>query len=285
MKTKPLAITSSPEGNPDATTDRVVHALLAGGALLAAALWGRGVQAHECRELGNDYHITDRGQYYLCVGFSKEEPGVSPAAGERNNIDMIPIWINRDLTSFSSIDTDKGDIVDITAKLIYLNDDVYEVPLDDEGNYTDPFFFFTTPNVGFESVPMLKSGVPLWERNLKINSKGDWNGYANYHNRKDVVLPYKGMYVWQLTGTLQKKGRYAAQVFTKYVCQQPRVPYGPYDGSDPANSLGAAPDGYYDCVRYPSDANSASKAHRATRSPTVDEWLQRRGLTPDKRQP
>ncbi|MFO1417298.1 MAG: hypothetical protein U1E83_01375 [Methylotetracoccus sp.] len=45
---------------------------------------------------------------------------------------MIPIWINRDLTSFSSIDTDKGDIVDITAKLIYLNDDVYELPIDDQ---------------------------------------------------------------------------------------------------------------------------------------------------------
>ncbi|MFO1417299.1 MAG: hypothetical protein U1E83_01380 [Methylotetracoccus sp.] len=70
MKTKPLAITSSPDGSPEPGADCVVHPLLAVGALLVAAMWGRGVQAHECRELGNDYHITDRGQYFLCVGFS-----------------------------------------------------------------------------------------------------------------------------------------------------------------------------------------------------------------------
>jgi hypothetical protein len=112
------------------------------GALGALCLLPYAAQAHECRALGlanaqgsydakhpeNSKPVPD--QYWICPGFSGEDPAHGiPGAGKPNNLDFFPFYIpGKDFNKLSSLDTAKGDKVDITATLYYLNDYVFDVP-------------------------------------------------------------------------------------------------------------------------------------------------------------
>ena len=133
--------------------------------ILGAALFTTSSQAHECRALGQvnaegspgdpsatppvPPHAVDDA-YWVCIGFSEEEPP-QPGEGLPNNLDFFPLFApGNDFNNVSSVDTTKGDKVDITATLYYLNDKYYVIPYDADFNITVPFFFFKSSGVGYE---------------------------------------------------------------------------------------------------------------------------------------
>ncbi|MFO1418680.1 MAG: hypothetical protein U1E83_08415 [Methylotetracoccus sp.] len=231
-------------------------------------------QAHECRELGQVNLIGTKKQpvkpsYWICLGFAYENAALAqPGAGAPNNLDFYPYWVNRYVSGDSdvvSIDTRAGDKVDITATVTYLNGSVYDVPVDADFNLLDPFFFFKVPNVGFEStMGVFNTGVKKFEKTIRtfaepipIAQAGD---HLTYRAPKDFVLPYRGMYQWNVKGTIQRRGQPSAVFDTKWTCQQPRVGYGPFDAADVDGTLAGAPEGWFDCVRYPANAGQQTNA-------------------------
>lgn len=250
--------------------------------LLALLSLGFAAQAHECRPLGPWYRTPPvTPSYGICTGFAREdaEKGL-PGAGKRNNLDFFPAWIYSD-NNVSWLDTSKGDTVDITATLSYLNDTVYEVPFDEEGNIAVPFFFqFQTVGVGYDSpVALDKTGKPLFQRTFTefVEVPLPDEGLITYRIPKDFILPYRGMYSWVISGTLHKKGHPAVHFDTKFTCQQPQVPYGPWDASNIRETQVPAPEGWFDCVRYPTPAPLAAGAPTRS-SPRAVDVLRRLGL-------
>jgi hypothetical protein len=95
------------------------------------ALLSSTAQAHECRPLGPWYRTPPEiPSYGICAGFSKEDAAKQlPGVGKKNNLDFFPAWIYSD-NNVAWLDRTKGDKVDITAKLYYLNSTVYDLPID-----------------------------------------------------------------------------------------------------------------------------------------------------------
>lgn len=89
------------------------------------------------------------------------------------------------------------------------------------------------------------------------------------------------MYAWVVSGTIQKMGERPVSFDTKWTCQQPRIPYGPYVLSDIAtNTLIGAPEGWFDCVRYQKGAAAAAAGSAAQGSPDWKFVMERKGMTP-----
>ncbi|HEY8006094.1 MAG TPA: hypothetical protein VIE66_04660 [Methylocella sp.] len=281
-----------------------------------AALFTTSSQAHECRALGQvnaegslgdpsatppvPPHAVDDA-YWVCIGFSEEEPP-QPGEGLPNNLDFFPLFApGNDFNNVSSVDTTKGDKVDITATLYYLNDKYYVIPYDADFNITFPFFFFKSSGVGYESPisrcgsmssqgTAQRDGVPLvvplagggqcraFEKQISPIVRQEWEGLAVYRGKMEFPLPFPGTYAWVVKGTIQKKDQPPATFTTKVVSQQPRVPYGPYDLTDIENTLVQAPENYFDSARPKSlQATKPATATAAYQkgSPKVTEFIRR----------
>ncbi|MFO1418678.1 MAG: hypothetical protein U1E83_08405 [Methylotetracoccus sp.] len=290
-------------------------------ALAALGLAPFAANAHECRALGlasavghydrdhpeNSTPVPD--QYWLCVGFSQENPSIGqPGVDKPNNLDFFPFWVGgKNFNSqINSLDTAKGDKVDITATLYWLNDYVFDVssvcvwPYDQTNcpGIQPATLFFRQLNVAYDKngnptskgttgfgyeqpIALDESGKPVYEKKIAkfvkvATNEGD--GYWSYRAPKDFNLPKMGTYAWVITGTLQKKGKAPVNIDTKWTCQAPRIPYGPWDLNDIDGTLSAAPEGYFDCVRY--DKWSVASSTASAASPNWKAILQRKGLNP-----
>ncbi|MFO1418677.1 MAG: hypothetical protein U1E83_08400 [Methylotetracoccus sp.] len=295
------------------------HALkLAAVAALGLAPFA--ANAHECRSLGlangqgyydaknpqNSKPVPD--QYWLCIGFGAEDPAHGlPGAGAPNNIDVFPLWApGKDFGTYASLDTAKGDVVKLKANLYWLSDYVFDLPnvcawpydqancpgiqpatlffrqlnvaYDNKGNPTAK----GTTGYGYEQpIALDKDGKPVFEVPITKFKKVDWEGFWDYKSPKDFVLPSMGSYAFVVSGTLQKKGKAAVNFESKWTCQAPRIPYGPWNLNDIEGTLSAAPEGYFDCVRY--DLTAPTSGNRAGHaSPKFTEIMSRNGYTPSK---
>ncbi|MFO1418679.1 MAG: hypothetical protein U1E83_08410 [Methylotetracoccus sp.] len=288
-------------------------------ALAAVALAPLAANAHECRALGlatawgtydakhpeNSKPAPD--QYWLCLGFSEENPSLGqPGVDKLNNLDFFPYWVGGKSSEqqINSLDTDKGDKVDITATLYWLSDYVFDIPsvcvwpfdaascpgiepatlffrqlnvaYDKNGNPTSK----GTTGYGYEQpIALDENGKPVYEKKITKFTKilmdfGD--GQWSYRAPKDFPLPKLGSYAWVVKGTIQKKGKAPISFDTKWPCQAPRIPYGPYDLNDIDGTLSAAPEGYFDCVRY--DKWSTASSTTGSASPNVKAILERKGF-------
>ncbi|MFO1418676.1 MAG: hypothetical protein U1E83_08395 [Methylotetracoccus sp.] len=271
--------------------------------------------AHECRSLGlasawgipgdkTTPPLPVPDQYYLCVGFSGEDPAHGiPGAGKPNNLDFYPIYLpGADGFKYSSLDTAKGDKVDITATLYWLSDYVFDIPFVCAWPYDaascpgvqPPTLFFRQLNVAYDKngnptakgttgygyeqpIALKEDGTPVYENKITKFKKFNWEGTWAYRAPKDFILPAMGSYAWVVTGTVQKKGKPAVMFNTKWTCQAPRIPYGPYDLNDIDGTISAAPEGWFDCVRY-AESPTASAAPNLQPSPSVKMLMERKGL-------
>ncbi|MFO1418682.1 MAG: hypothetical protein U1E83_08425 [Methylotetracoccus sp.] len=261
--------------------------MLRTGVLLAAAVLSLTAQGHECRELGqpNQYGTETKGctiapcgktSYFICVGFAYEDPALAqPGAGNPNNLDFFPVWIDKKGKD-TALDTSKGDKVEATATLYYLNSKVYDIPVDENFQVTVPYFFFTTKGVGYESpIGVYNTGARKFSKTLGKLSPVPSESKLSYRAAHDFVLPYTGMYQWVLKGTLQKRGELPVDFETKWTCQQPRIPYGPYDPNDIENTLRDAPEGWFDCARYPANAAESAGSTTTHASPPMQLVMDR----------
>lgn len=253
--------------------------------VFASTLFAPGVQAHECRILGqvNDFSSNLPGRYGLCVGFSVEDSSLGqPGEGKKNNLDFFPLFVTGpESEDILPLDTSEGDKVDINATLYYLNDKWFEIPLDDNFNITEPCFFFTTQGVGYES-PIArcfppKHGCKEFKKEIRHFVPVDAEDAVSYRAFQDFILPYSGNYAWIITGSIQKQGQPPVTFKTKWVSAQPRVPYGPADANNIENTLTQAPEGWYDNVMPAAQAAAAARAAAkpARGSPPFRSVLQR----------
>ncbi|MFO1418675.1 MAG: hypothetical protein U1E83_08390 [Methylotetracoccus sp.] len=291
-------------------------------ALAALALAPLAANAHECRALGlamawGTYDATHPenstpapDQYWLCVGFSGENPAQGlPGAGKPNNLDFFPFWLGGKDTNHEirPLNTDNGDKVDIKATLVYLNDFVFDInyvcvwPYDAANcpGVQPPTLFFRQLNVAYDKngnptskgttgfgyeqpIALDENGKPVYEKKITnfVNLPDPEGGnYRTYRAPKDFILPKLGTYAWIITGTLQKKGKAPVSFDTKWTCQAPRIPYGPTDLNDIDGTIVGAPEGWFDCVRYENAPTAATAATPAQGSPNWRMIMQRKGLT------
>lgn len=214
------------------------------GAALMLSLSGAGASAHECRSLGQT-NSWDVPHYLLCVGFQYEDAN-RPRAGARNNVDIFPIYVTPQ--GDHPLNTTKGDIVDLKVRIEYLSAPYYSVPHDANWNVTVPWFFFKQANTGFDN-PL---GFPRFARDLPaLVPTLEPDGYVAYRSPTEFVTPYPGQYAYYVEGVLKLKGNYPPQVIkTKWVSNQPRIPYGPSSANGSViRELTQAPEGWFDAVK------------------------------------
>ncbi|HET6377027.1 MAG TPA: hypothetical protein VFG05_01760 [Methylocella sp.] len=243
------------------------------GMVLASALLAASAEAHECRILGqaNDFTPPAPGSYFICTGFAIEDESLGqPGEGKKNNLDFFPLFVTGpNEEDFIPLDRRQGDIVDVKAKLEYLNGTYYEIPVDQNYNVTPSTFFLTTDGVGYESPIATCSpwypGCKSFEKVLNYLVPVDVpeEGAVSYRAPYDFVLPYPGMYAWVISGKLKKQGQKAVEFKTKWVSASPRLPYGPLDADavNPATFVGE-PEGWFDSVR-PADHDHMAKSQAA----------------------
>jgi len=210
------------------------------GVAFGSTLFAAAAHAHECRTLGHVADFLQPGIYTVCLGFSGEDGVENPGKGNPNNLDFFPLWQdpNADPDSFEffvPLDTRKGDKVDIKATLYYLNDVVWDPACDEDFNCD-----LDHPGVGYESpVALRKNGKIKFQHTITETVPVDAEDAVAYRGKKDVILPFEGMYAWVITGTIQKKGEKAVYFTQKYTCQSPRDP--------------ATDEGWFNCAIYPLD--------------------------------
>lgn len=248
--------------------------------LLASALLG-GANAHECRNLWQPTVTTPPapGAYFICVGFSHEDPDAGyPGEGKTNNIDFFPLWVfGPGDSDFNSLDTAKGDIVEVKATVYYLNSTYNAIA---EGADLSPGYFFTTPN-GFEApIPICegydnqrgkrcKSYKMEFQTTNKVFSEDWWS----YRAPIDFLTPYPGTYAFVLDGKLQRKGQQPIEFHSKWVSETPRIPYGP--SWSPTGATHGDPSTYVHAPEFwfSGVAPSGTKASQMLKSPSARDAL------------
>lgn len=193
-------------------------------ALICSSLIAFTVQAHECRLLGNATEgdaANYVNKYQICLGFLYEDAATrQPGRGKPNNLDFIP-FLNLDAgrNRFLRVEETKNnpypDVVDIKATVYWLNNKVFRVR-------ERPPYNFNILGVGYSSpVGLNPRGNVRWKHTITQWRQGLSAGYPTYSDANDFVLPFKGMYMWVVEGTLRKGKHNPVYFLEKFTCQQP----------------------------------------------------------------